>query len=74
MDPAVKAWHERGFIHVRLASGHEVRFPIAGNPRLEHAAPADLDLIELSPFGIHWPALDEDLSIAGILEGRYGQR
>jgi hypothetical protein len=74
VDPAVKAWHERGFIHVRLASGHEVRFPIAGNPRLEHAAPADLDLIELSPFGIHWPTLDEDLSLAGILEGRYGQR
>lgn len=74
VDPAVKAWHERGFIHVRLSSGHEVRFPIAGNPRLEHAAPADLNAIELSPFGIHWPTLDEDLSLAGILKGRYGQR
>jgi hypothetical protein len=29
--------------------------------------------IELSPFGLHWPDLDEDLSIRGILAGDYGQ-
>jgi len=27
-----------------------------------------------SPFGLHWPTLDEDLSFEGILAGRYGQR
>jgi hypothetical protein len=47
---------------------------VKGNPRLEHAAARDLDTIELSPFGIHWPTLDEDLSFAGIREGNYGQR
>ena len=72
-DRAVKAWHDRGMIVVRFASGHEVRFPIVGNPRLESAREADLDRIEISPFGLHWPTLDEDLSFAGVLEGRYGQ-
>jgi hypothetical protein len=29
---ALKAWHDRGIIFVRLGSGHEVSFPIKGNP------------------------------------------
>jgi hypothetical protein len=48
--------------------------PTKGNPRLESAAEEDVCRIEISPFGLHWPTLDEDLSFAGILEGRYGQR
>jgi hypothetical protein len=71
---ALKAWHERGTIFVRFASGHEVSFPMKGNPRLESAAEEEVGRIEISPFGLHWPTLDEDLSFAGILEGRYGQR
>ena len=43
-------------------------------PRLESAAEEDVGRIEISPFGLHWPTLDEDLSFAGILNGRYGQR
>jgi hypothetical protein len=27
---------------------------------------------ELMPMGIHWPELDEDLGIAGMLQGRPG--
>ena len=70
---ALKAWHDRGIIFVRLGSGHEVSFPIKGNPRLESAEEADLGRIEISPFGLHWPTFDEDLSFSGILDGRYGQ-
>jgi hypothetical protein len=73
-DRALKAWHERGMIFVRFASGHEVSFPIKGNPRLESATEEDVGRIEISPFGLHWPTLDEDLSFEGILAGRYGQR
>ena len=72
-DPALRAWHDVPMIFVRFASGHEVSFPITGNSRLESAAEADLGRIEISPFGLHWPTLDEDLSFAGILAGRYGQ-
>jgi hypothetical protein len=42
--------------------------------RLESAAEEDVGRIEISPFGLHWPTLDEDLSCEGILAGRYGQR
>jgi hypothetical protein len=73
-DPAIKAWHQKGLIVVRFASGRELSFPVKGNPRLERAAEQDLENIELSPFGLHWPTLDEDLSFAGIIEGNYGQR
>ena len=38
-------------------------------PRLESAAEEDVGRIEISPFGLHWPTLDEDLSFAGILAG-----
>lgn len=73
-DRALKAWHERGMIFVRFASGHEASFPIKGNPRLESATEEDVGRIEVSPCGLHWPTLDEDLSFVGILEGRYGPR
>ena len=43
-------------------------------PRLESAAEEDVGRIEISPFGLHWPTLDKDLSFEGILEGRSGQR
>jgi hypothetical protein len=59
---------------VAFRSGHELKFPIDGNPRLEQARLEDLHHIELSPFGIHWPKLDEDLSFEGIMRGDYGQR
>jgi hypothetical protein len=36
--------------------------------------PEQLNNIEISPFGLHWPDLDEDLSFRGILAGNYGQR
>ena len=61
-------------IVIRMESGREIRFPIAGNPRLSRGTPAQLDHIEISPFGIHWPDLDEDLSFRGLLDGNYGQR
>ena len=74
VDKPVTAHHRDGKIHVTMGSGLELAFPIAGNPRLDGQAHAHLDKIELSPFGLHWPDLDEDLSIRGILSGNYGQR
>ncbi len=59
---------------VSMESGVEIRFPVAGNPRLSKGRPQQLNNIEVSPFGLHWPDLDEDLSFRGLLEGDYGQR
>jgi len=56
-----------GMIVLTMCSGSEVRFPVALNPRLARGTPQELANIELSPFGVHWPNLDEALSIHGIL-------
>jgi len=73
-DKPLEARHDGGKIRIKMASGLEIAFPIKGNPRLEGKSHAELDHIEVSPFGLHWPDLDEDLSIRGILAGNYGQR
>ena len=45
-------------------------FPVVWSPRLLHATPEELADVEVSPFGVHWPQLNEDLSVRSILEGR----
>ena len=67
------AFHD-GHIVVTMDSGVEVRFPVADNPRLARGTPTQLNHIEVSPYGLHWPDLDEDLSFRGLLNGDYGQR
>ena len=62
-----------GMIVLTMCSGSEVRFPAVLNPRLPRGTPQELANIELSPFGVHWPDLDEALSIHGLLAGNYGQ-
>jgi hypothetical protein len=44
--------------------------PLAWFPRLLNATPADRERVELSRTSLHWEALDEDISIAGLLAGR----
>jgi hypothetical protein len=58
---------------IKMPGGLEIRFPIARNPRLAQGNDAQLNNIEVSPFGLHWPDLDEDLSFAGLCAGDYGQ-
>ena len=65
--------HVAGWIVLRIESGAEIRFPVAENPRLARGTHQQLNHIEISPFGLHWPDLDEDLSFKGLLEGNYGQ-
>ena len=73
-DTPQKAFHRQGRIYVSMSSGLDFSFPIQGNPRLEGKPDHLLSEIEVSPFGLHWPTLDEDLSIKGVLAGDYGQR
>lgn len=74
MDSAKSAVCQDGEILISMQSGREIRFPVQDNPRLARGTPAQLNHIELSPFGIHWPDLDEDLSFRGLLSGDHGQR
>ena len=72
-DIVRSAAHVDGWIVIRMESGGEIRFPIAENPRLAAGTHQQLNHIEISPFGLHWPDLDEDLSFHGLLEGNHGQ-
>jgi hypothetical protein len=55
---------------VTLADGRKIVTPLAWYPRLRDASMAVRGHFELMPMGIHWPELDEDLGIAGMLQGR----
>jgi len=73
-DSAHSAVLRGGHIIISMESGVEIRFPVAENPRLARGTAEQLSRIEISPFGIHWPDLDEDLSFRGLLSGDYGQK
>ena len=62
------------WVFIRLRDGREVRFPWAKNVRLAAATDASRKNVELicSGTGIHWPDAGEDLTVLGILEGRFG--
>ena len=55
---------------VELSDGRTLGAPLAGFPRLLHASSEQLNGYELSSRGIHWDALDEDISVTGLLAGR----
>jgi hypothetical protein len=54
---------------VHLDDGRVIAIPLAWFPRLLAATPEQRVEFELSPRGIHWEALDEDISIDGLLAG-----
>jgi Protein of unknown function (DUF2442) len=56
---------------VDLADGRSVSVPLAWYPRLLHASPAQRSHWQIAGagYGIHWPDVDEDLSVRGILHG-----
>ncbi len=72
-DSARSVVFREGQIIVAMESGEEIRFPVSQNQRLAQGTVEQLSRIEISPYGIHWPELDEDLSIRGLLAGDYGQ-
>jgi hypothetical protein len=63
-------------LHVTLEDGRELSVPIAWFPLLRDASSADRQNWELigRGEGIHWPAIDEDISVAGLLAGRGDRR
>ena len=55
---------------VHLADGRTISVPILWFPRLAYATPAERENFEIERRGIHWPDLDEDVSIRTLLVGR----
>lgn len=56
---------------VELKDGREIRAPLGWFPRLASATPEQRAKWETSAagHGIHWPLIDEDLSVEGLLRG-----
>ena len=70
MTTSAKAVHfddDRMWVH--LADGRIIAAPLAWFPRLLTASPEQRAQFELSPRGIHWETLDEDISVDGLLAG-----
>jgi hypothetical protein len=55
---------------VTLVDGRKIATPLDWYPRLARATAKQRAIFELMPMGIHWPEIDEDLGIAGMLKGR----
>lgn len=54
-------------MRVALTDGRAIAVPLAAFPKLAKATPAQRDQVALGRHGLHWEAIDEDLSVAGLL-------
>ena len=68
---AVSVEFDDEMMHVRLADGRVISAPIVWFPTLRDADRRARENYEIGPagIGIHWPDLDEDLSVAGLMAG-----
>jgi Protein of unknown function (DUF2442) len=58
-------------MHVSLMDGRRISVPILWFPMLREATPEQRTSYEIGGGGtsLHWPELDEDLSVAGLMAG-----
>ena len=59
-------------LSVDLEDGRTIAVPIGWYPRLAYGAPAERANFQMSSagYGIHWPDLDEDIGVEGLLLGK----
>lgn len=69
---ARSVWLTDDSLHVDLADGRTISVPLAWYPRLLHATLDERKSWRLIGMGrgIHWQAVDEDISVEGLLAGR----
>ena len=59
---------------VTLADGRRIATPLDWYPRLKSATAAQRQNFEIMAMGVHWPDIDEDLGVAGMLKGNRAVR
>lgn len=76
IDPCIQERVTEDEIIVYLADGRVVSVPLAWSWRLSEATPAQRANFRLigTGQGIHWPEIDEDISIEGMLHGEPAHR
>jgi len=67
---AVNVSFDKDMMHVRLKDGREISVPLEWFPRLREATPRQRKNWRLiaKGVGIHWPDLDEDISVSALLK------
>ena len=59
-------------LEVRLSDGRKISVPLSWYPRLAHASVEERGHWQLigAGLGIHWPDIDEDISVENLLMGQ----
>jgi len=70
---AVRAWAEGRRICIELHDGRTISFPADRFRILSQATDAQLEdvVIEVNGYALRWEQLDEDISVPGIVAGRF---
>ncbi len=70
---AVRAWTERRTIYIELHDGRIIGFPADRFRILSKATDQQLAQVkvEVNGFALRWEALDEDITVPGIVAGRF---
>ena len=68
---AKRVWFDDLNLWIELVDGRQLAVPLAYFPRLLNATPPQREQFEMSGggTGLHWDALDEDISVEGLLLG-----
>jgi hypothetical protein len=69
----VKVDFDQDSMRIDLSDGRVLSVPLAWFPRLLRATSAEREAVTISTRGLHWEALDEDISIQGLLAGHSDQ-
>lgn len=66
---AISVEFAEGVMRVALRDGRALEVPLDWFPRLQEATPEEREDLRLigGGVGIHWPQLDEDLSVRALL-------
>ncbi|MDH3625717.1 MAG: DUF2442 domain-containing protein [Myxococcales bacterium] len=66
---AISVEFAEGVMRVALQDGRALEVPLGWFPRLQEATPEEREDLRLigGGVGIHWPQLDEDLSVRALL-------
>lgn len=70
---AIEAWAEGRMIYARLTDGRVIGFPADRFRKLKEASDAQLKgvEVEVNGYALRWDELDEDVTVPGIVEGRF---
>lgn len=65
----VKLHFDDDLMWISLQDGRQLGVPLAWFPRLMAASAEQRAAVETSPFGLHWEAPDEDISVPALQAG-----